>query len=122
MHVAPEVSDPRKISEIPDDERSEDEGRPNWSEDSFDSSESAAWSGIYKDVGVFTEHEWHLVMCKCLASMGMAIPLRDSCIHHSSYSEIPLADAGSLSTGSSADGEAGFEIGRLPKPAWRISL
>ncbi|KAL0072195.1 Proteasome activator BLM10 [Marasmius tenuissimus] len=35
--------------------------------------------------------------------------------------EIPLADSGSLTTGPSADNQAGFEIGRLPKPSWRIS-
>ncbi|KAF8226105.1 hypothetical protein L208DRAFT_1425249 [Tricholoma matsutake] len=105
IHVVPEVSDPRKMAEIPDDERSEDEGRPSWSGDSFsDLPDSATWPGIYKDVGIFTEHEWHLVMCKCLASM-----------------EIPLADAGSLTTGPSADNEASFEIGRLPAPQWRIS-
>src|ERR1700722_6274280 len=34
--------------------------------------------------------------------------------------EIPLADAGSLTTGPLADNQAGFEIGRLPKPQWRI--
>lgn len=34
--------------------------------------------------------------------------------------EIPLADGGSLTTGPSADSQAGFEIGRLPKPGWRI--
>lgn len=72
IHVVPEVSDPRKMAEIPDDERSEDEGRPSWSGDSFsDLPDSATWPGIYKDVGIFTEHEWHLVMCKCLASMGV---------------------------------------------------
>lgn len=73
IHVEPEVSDPRKIADVLDDERSEDEGRPNWSKDSFDDHpDKVAWSGIYRDVGIFTEHEWHLVMCKCLASMGMA--------------------------------------------------
>lgn len=36
------------------------------------------------------------------------------------FPEIPLADSGSLTTGSSVDGQAGFEIGRLPKPTWRI--
>lgn len=36
-------------------------------------------------------------------------------------SEIPLADSGSLTTGPSADSQAAFEIGRLPKPTWRIS-
>jgi len=35
-------------------------------------------------------------------------------------SEIPLADSGSLTTGPSADNQAGFEIGRLPKATWRI--
>lgn len=36
------------------------------------------------------------------------------------FPEIPLADSGSLPTGPSADNEAGFEIGRLPKPNWKI--
>ena len=72
MHVSPEVSDPRRISELPDDERSEDEGRPNWSGGGVSNlPDTSTWRGIYKDVGIFTEHEWHLIMCKCLASMGM---------------------------------------------------
>ncbi|KAJ7597613.1 hypothetical protein C8J56DRAFT_1001469 [Mycena floridula] len=100
-HVSPEVSDPRKIAELPDDERSEGEQRPKWSND--DLGATGVWPGIYKDVGIFTDHEWHLIMCKCLASM-----------------EIPLADAGSLTTGPSADAQVGFEIQRLPKPNWRI--
>ncbi|ESK98482.1 membrane protein [Moniliophthora roreri MCA 2997] len=99
-HVSPEVSDPRKIAEIPDDEVSHGETRPQWSKDE---ARDDFWPGLYKDVGIFTEHEWSLLMCKCLASM-----------------EIPLADAGSLTTGPSADNQAGFEIGRLPKPSWRI--
>ncbi|KAJ3973169.1 hypothetical protein EV361DRAFT_980091 [Lentinula raphanica] len=101
-HVSPEVSDPRKLHSIPDDERSEDEGRPSWSSD-YGLKEDAYWPGLYKDVGIFTEHEWSLLMCKCLASM-----------------EIPLADSGSLTTGPSADNQAGFEISRLPKTGWRI--
>ncbi|KAJ4489583.1 hypothetical protein C8J55DRAFT_557490 [Lentinula edodes] len=102
MHVSPEVSDPRTIHSIPDDERSEGEGRPNGSNDT-NLKEDAYWPGLYRDVGIFSEHEWSLLMCKCLASM-----------------EIPLADTGSLTTGPSADNQAGFEIGRLPKPSWRI--
>ncbi|KAF8898398.1 hypothetical protein BD779DRAFT_1607219 [Infundibulicybe gibba] len=102
LHVSPEVSDPRKLSEIPDDARSEGEGRPCWSKD--DLKENEAWPGLYKDVGIFTDHQWQLLMCKCLGSM-----------------EIPLADAGSLTTGPSADNQAAFEIGRLPKPGWRIA-
>jgi hypothetical protein len=35
--------------------------------------------------------------------------------------EIPLKDAGSLTTGPSADKQAGFEVGRFPKPIWRIT-
>ncbi|KAK0456353.1 hypothetical protein EV421DRAFT_1699087 [Armillaria borealis] len=101
MHVSPDVSDPRKLMEIPDDERSEGEQRPRWSRE--DLKEDAAWHGIYKDVGIFTEHEWGLLMCKCLASM-----------------EIPLADTGSLSTAPTADNQMGFEISRLPKANWRI--
>ncbi|KAJ4476693.1 hypothetical protein J3R30DRAFT_3704168 [Lentinula aciculospora] len=102
MHVSSEVSDPRKIHIIPDDERSEDEDRPKWSNENV-LKEDAYWPGLYKDVGIFTEHEWNLLMCKCLASM-----------------EIPLADTGSLTTGPSADNQAGFEISRLPKTGWRI--
>lgn len=68
IHISPDASDPRKIAEIPDDELSEGEGRPHWSHE--DLAEDAVWDGLYKDVGIFTEHEWSLLMCKCLASMG----------------------------------------------------
>lgn len=34
--------------------------------------------------------------------------------------EIPLADAGSLTTGPSADTQVSFEVNRLPKASWRI--
>ncbi|KXN83586.1 Proteasome activator complex subunit 4 [Leucoagaricus sp. SymC.cos] len=102
MHVVPEVSDPKKIAQIQDDAISEGETRPNWSKNNSQKDESY-WPGLYKDVGIFTEHEWNLLMCKCLASM-----------------EISLADGGSLTTGPSADNSASFEIGRLPKPQWRI--
>ncbi|KAJ7783436.1 hypothetical protein DFH07DRAFT_995453, partial [Mycena maculata] len=101
MHVASDVSDPRKAAELPDDAKSEGEGRPQWSEDDLNT--ATAWPGIYKDVGIFTEHEWSLLMCKCINSM-----------------EIPLADGGSLTTGPSADRNVAGEIGRLPKPEWRI--
>ena len=102
MHVASDVSDPRKATELPDDAKSDGEGRPQWPEDDL-SRGSSTWPGIYKDVGIFTEHEWSLLMCKCINSM-----------------EIPLADGGSLTTGPSADREVAGEIGRLPKPEWRI--
>ena len=68
MHVDPTISDPAHLCEIPDDERSEDEGRPKWKWDNDLAGQT--WSGLYKDVGIFTEHEWHYIMCKCLASMG----------------------------------------------------
>jgi proteasome activator subunit 4 len=101
MHVASDVSDPRKAAELPDDAKSEGEGRPQWSEEDLHS--TSAWPGIYKDVGIFTEVEWSVLMCKCINSM-----------------EIPLADGGSLTTGPSADRWVAAEIGRLPKPQWRI--
>ncbi|KAJ7102239.1 hypothetical protein B0H15DRAFT_813790 [Mycena belliarum] len=101
MHVASDVSDPRKAAELPDDAKSAGEGRPQWSEE--DLGAPSPWPGIYKDVGVFTEHEWSLLMCKCINSM-----------------EIPLADGGSLTTGPTADRNVAGEIGRLPKPEWRI--
>ncbi len=117
MHVSPEVSDPRKLTEIPDDERSEGEQRPRWSRE--DLKEDAAWHGIYKDVGIFTEHEWGLLMCKCLASMGTNYVF-NSGSELIDTTEIPLADTGSLSTAPTADNQMGFEISRLPKANWRI--
>ncbi|KAK0473258.1 hypothetical protein IW261DRAFT_1553160 [Armillaria novae-zelandiae] len=101
MHVSPDVSDPRKLTEIPDDERSEGEQRPRWSRE--DLKEDAAWQGIYKDVGIFTEHEWGLLMCKCLASM-----------------EIPLADTGSLSTAPAAGQPDGIRDKQLSASLARI--
>lgn len=101
MHVDPTISDPAKIESIPDDERSEGEKRPQWAHD--DTRDSSKWGGLYNDVGIFTEHAWNLIMSKCLSSM-----------------EIPLKDAGSLTTGPSADTASRFEIGRLPKVEWRI--
>ena len=71
VHLNPEASDPMNIAELPDDERSEDEGRPNWY---ANTASHTAWHGLYKDVGIFTEHEWNLLMCKCLASMGKHRP------------------------------------------------
>ena len=68
MHVDPTVSDPKRIQSIPDDERSEDEGRPNWSKE--DLQVKGRWPGLYKDVGIFTDRQWSFIMCKCLASMG----------------------------------------------------
>ncbi|KDQ54765.1 hypothetical protein JAAARDRAFT_71570 [Jaapia argillacea MUCL 33604] len=105
MHVDPTASDPDLIDQIPDDARSEGEGRPQWSRD--DLKHDKPWPGIFDDkgVGIFSEGQWSFIMCKCLASM-----------------EISLADGGgSLTTGPSADSQAGFEIGRLPKPTWRIA-
>ena len=68
MHVDPSISDPKGIEEVPDDARSENEGRPNWNKSDLDG--SGLWGGIFKDVGIFTDYDWHFVMCKCLASMG----------------------------------------------------
>jgi proteasome activator subunit 4 len=76
MHTDPAVCDPRAITKIPDDERSEGEGRPSWSS-TDDIAENSNWPGIYKDVGIFSEHEWKLLMCKCLASMGALGSIRE---------------------------------------------
>ncbi|KAJ7225820.1 hypothetical protein GGX14DRAFT_422501 [Mycena pura] len=102
LHVASDVSDPRHIADLPDDAKSEGESRPEWSDEDL-APTGSSWPGIYKDVGIFTDHDWSLLMCKCINSM-----------------EIPLADGGSLSTGPSADRYIAAEIGRLPKPEWRI--
>ncbi|PVF98837.1 hypothetical protein CPB86DRAFT_757643 [Serendipita vermifera] len=98
MHVDPSISNPKRVDEIPADW--DDSPPVKWPR--HDSSED--WKGLYKDVGMFSDDEWNFIMCKCLISM-----------------EIPLADAGSLTTGPSVDGQAGFEIGRLPRCPWRIA-
>ncbi|KAI0757264.1 hypothetical protein C8Q80DRAFT_1132754 [Daedaleopsis nitida] len=100
-HVDPTVSDPQRIEAIPDDAISEGEGRPSWSKEDLET--KWKWSGLYSDVGIFSEADWSFIMAKCMASM-----------------EIPLADAGSLTTGPNADGQASFEVNRLPKASWRI--
>ncbi|KAI0768547.1 hypothetical protein BD413DRAFT_614418 [Trametes elegans] len=102
MHVDPIVSDPQRIADIPDDARSEGEGRPNWPKEDLET--KWRWSGLFSEVGIFSESEWNFIMAKCMASM-----------------EIPLADSGSLTTGPNADGQATFEMNRLPKPTWRIA-
>jgi proteasome activator subunit 4 len=68
MHIDPTVSDPKRINQIPDDARSEGEDRPQWDKSDLDDGNS--WSGIYKDVGIFSDDEWSQLMCKTLASMG----------------------------------------------------
>lgn len=67
MHVDPSVSDPKKLRDIPDDARSVDEGRPNWSRD--DIKTDGPWTGLFKDgtgVGIFTDHE---VRMRCVPSI-----------------------------------------------------
>lgn len=68
MHVDPNLSNPARLTELPDDARTEGEDRPNWPKD--DLKHTGPWEGMYKDVGIFTEEEWNLIMVKCLASMG----------------------------------------------------
>lgn len=68
MHVDPNLSNPVRLTELPDDARTEGEDRPNWPKD--DLKHTGPWEGMYKDVGIFTEEEWNLIMVKCLASMG----------------------------------------------------
>lgn len=118
-HVDPTVSDPKRIKDVPDDARSEGEGRPEWAKDDLKHDARMKWGGVYKDVGIFTEQEWQHLMCKCLASMGgcFCLPCR---AYADERAEIPLKDSGSLTTGPTVDNQAGFEIGRLPKPMWRI--
>ena len=83
MHVDPGVSDPQRIENIPDDEVSEGEGRPNWPKEDLES--RFKWSGLFSDVGMFSEADWSYIMAKCMASMGM---LRYACNY--SYTDCPL--------------------------------
>lgn len=74
LHLDPSASDPCKIENIPDDARSEGEGRPNWQKDDL-KSPGGRWGGIYKDVGIFSDYDWNFLMSKCLASMGKVLRL-----------------------------------------------
>ncbi len=71
IHMDPTASDPQIIKDIPDDAKSEGEGRPNWAQD--DLNHEGPWRGIFKDVGIYTDDEWQFIMCKCLAVMGVSI-------------------------------------------------
>lgn len=68
MHIDPTKSDPALLKEIPDDAE-EGEG-VRWDKSDLREAEGGEWSGIWKDVGMFTDDEWSFIMCKCLASMG----------------------------------------------------
>lgn len=120
MHVDPTVSNPKRIHQIPDDVISNGEARPTW--DQSDLETPGEWHGLWKDVGIFSDVQWDIIMAKCLTSMGQPSSLASGVPTdtESTDPEIPLADSGSLTTGSSVDSQAGFEIGRLPKPTWRI--
>ena len=71
IHVDPTVSDPHRIQDIPDDARSEEEGRPDWPKDDLET--KWRWSGLFSDVGIYSETEWNFIMAKCMASMGMLL-------------------------------------------------
>lgn len=68
MHVNPTLSDPALLSSIPDDSRSDGEDRPKWDND--DLRREGKWSGLFKDIGIFTDTQWAMIMSKCLTSMG----------------------------------------------------
>lgn len=65
MHVDPMVSDPKRIDEIPYDSG---DPPPKVSRETRDP--DGPWQGLYKSVGIFSDDEWSIIMCKCLASMG----------------------------------------------------
>lgn len=81
MHVDPMVSDPKRIDEIP-----YDSGDPpphvRWER----ADPGGQWQGLYKSVGIFTDDEWSIIMCKCLASMGRCfLPLEFSLLTRSTH-------------------------------------
>lgn len=73
MHVDPSVSDPQRIQDIPDDARSEGEGRPGWPTDDLEV--KWKWTGLFDDVGIFSEADWAYIMAKCVSSMGAFVNL-----------------------------------------------
>ncbi|KLO18849.1 hypothetical protein SCHPADRAFT_819201 [Schizopora paradoxa] len=105
MHIDPTASDPQRIKELPDDARSEGEGRPEWKSNGHPETlePEGPWSGIFKSVGIFSEEEWEHIMCKCLAAL-----------------DIPLKDSISSSTGNMVDKKARSEVKNLPSPQNQI--
>ena len=73
MHVDPSVSDPQRVGDIPDDEHSEGEGRPGWPKEDLET--KFKWSGMFSDVGIFSDSHWSFIMAKCMASMGTSLPV-----------------------------------------------
>jgi proteasome activator subunit 4 len=71
LHVNPMVSDPSRISSIPDDAVGPGEERHKW--DYSDLKQQGSWSGMGKDVGIFTRDEWNRIMCKMLSTMGKSL-------------------------------------------------
>jgi proteasome activator subunit 4 len=69
LHVDPTVSDPARIKDVPDDALRPCESRINW--DKSDLASYGSWKGIFKDVGIFTDEQWNILMCYTLSSMGM---------------------------------------------------
>jgi len=124
MHMDPSISDPARINDIPDDALEPGEERVRWKADEDMGGDSAKpWRGIYKDVGIFSSEEWDFILCKCLGSMGLSRHITILVVLLIALLlEIPLADSGSLTTGSTADGQASFEFSRLPKSTWRICM
>ena len=122
LHVDPGVSNPAKITQLPDDAISEDEKRPNWSKE--DLRVEDPWPGLFRDVGIFSAHEWDYIMCKCLSSMSRSCPHSSAQLAGivSSISlAIPLADAGSLTTSYRVDAnEVLPSLDQLPAPEARM--
>lgn len=90
MHVDPSVSDPQRVQDIPDDAGSEGEGRPGWPVDDLEP--KWKWTGLFDDVGIFSEADWAYIMSKCMSSMGAFADFRIqlltwlSCIEQKSLS------------------------------------
>lgn len=68
MHVDPSVSDLKRVDNVPDDARSEGENRPNWSK--VDLETKWKWTGLFSDVGIFSDASWNFIMSKCISSMS----------------------------------------------------
>jgi proteasome activator subunit 4 len=79
LHVDPSVSDPARIQSISDDARRTGDSKVQW--DRSDMQISVPWTGIWKDVGIFTDDQWSKLMCYTLSSMGKHDPT-DVCSFH----------------------------------------
>ena len=71
LHVDPAVSDPRRLDQL----RAMADGAAGGETPA----PTTAWSGIRKDVGIFTDVQWQMIMTKCVVRCRTRLTRADAC-------------------------------------------